>query len=148
MNARVNWGTGIAVTYGLFAIATLGFVAFAMRQPVSLVSPTYYEDALREDAVLAAMRNAAPIAGDAVTVDAAHRVIRIALPDGQEDAAGTITFYRASDPAADRTVRLAPDAAGRQVVPASDLQAGAWVVQVRWTAHGRPYYVERPFRLQ
>ena len=30
---RLNWGTGIALVYGIFATSTVGFVAFAMHQP-------------------------------------------------------------------------------------------------------------------
>jgi hypothetical protein len=43
---RLNWGTGVAAAYLLFAIATGGFAAFAMSRPVLLVSPDYYADSL------------------------------------------------------------------------------------------------------
>ena len=35
-----NWGVGLATVYAIFAGATVGFVAFAMGQPVDLVSST------------------------------------------------------------------------------------------------------------
>lgn len=47
MTIRLHWGTGIALAYTTFALATIGFVVFAMQRPVDLVSADYYADALR-----------------------------------------------------------------------------------------------------
>ena len=77
---RVNWGTGIATAYVIFATATSGFVAFAMSRPVSLVSRDYYAESLREDQHLAARRNAAALgSGVAVTWDG-HDRLEISVP--------------------------------------------------------------------
>ena len=75
-----NWGTGIAATYIMFAAATSGFVVFAMSRPVSLVTPDYYAESLREDQLMAARANAQRL-GSAVSIAMEGRgVVRLAVP--------------------------------------------------------------------
>lgn len=139
----LNWGTGIAAAYLTFAAATSGFVAFAMTRPVLLVRSDYYADSLKEDQHLAARRNALSL-GAAVDVTTNGRdCIHVAIPPGHaEEARGAVTLYRASDPAADRTIALKVDRAGRQDLSVGDIVRGAWTVQVRWSAGGREYETE------
>jgi hypothetical protein len=143
-----NWGTGIAATYIAFAVATSGFVVFAMSRPVSLVRPDYYAESLREDQLMAARRNAQQL-GSAVSIAAEGRdVIRVAVPaHAGATITGTVTLYRAADPAADRTFTFSPDARGVQDLPVAHLAAGHWIVKLQWTADGHDYYVEQPIVL-
>ena len=146
---RVNWGVGLAAAYLGFAAATSGFVAFAMSRPVSLVSPDYYAESLREDDHLAARRNA-QLLGSALAVnwDGGDR-IRISVPASHAHAArGSVTLYRASDVAADRTFAFGPDARGTQHVAVGTLARGLWLVQLRWSVNGRDYYFEQPVTLK
>jgi YD repeat-containing protein len=145
MTIRINWGTGIAAIYTAFALATTGFVYFAMRQPVELVSPDYYAASLQHDARMAATANAHALGERlAVDVDAAGRTIAIAWPEEQRASlAGRIVLYRPSDAAADRSLRIAPGADGRQIVTLTGLAPGHWVLKLEWQAAGRSYYAER-----
>jgi len=147
MRRRLNWGTSIALVYGLFAVSTLGFVAFAMSQPVDLVSPDYYERALHEDDRIAALANARALGeGFRVTPDIAARSLRIDLPAATRPVNGTVTLYRPSDAAEDREQALAPRD-GVQVVSLEGLRSGRWIAKLEWTANGAPYYYEMPFRV-
>jgi nitrogen fixation protein FixH len=142
---KLHWGTGIAVVYALFAAATLGFAAFAMGQEVDLVSPDYYQRALRHDARMAASANALAL-GDALRVHADEdgRGVGVTWMDARpEPGEGTITLYRASNAGSDRTVAIDPDAGGRQRISLADLTPGVWKVQIHWRAGGREYYAER-----
>jgi nitrogen fixation protein FixH len=145
MTVRLNWGTGIAVAYTSFALATLGFVAFAMTKDVDLVSPEYYARSLEHDARMAATANSAAL-GSSLVIDirpearAVHAQWPAAMAPG---ISGTATLYRPSSAALDRTIRLAPDAAGRQVLSLEGLTSGRWRLQLEWTAHGVAYYAER-----
>ncbi len=145
MIARLHWGTGIALAYTAFALATVGFVAFAMSRQVDLVSPEYYAQALGHDARMAATANADALgASFVVDVRPDARAVYIAWPAAiAEGVDGTATFYRPSSAALDRTVTLSPDAAGRQVISLDGLASGAWRLQLQWTSHGVAYYVER-----
>ena len=146
---RINWGTGITATYVVFASATGGFVAFAMSRPVSLVSPDYYAESLREDLHLAAIRNAGAL-GQAVAIRS-NRVDRIhlAVPASHARGAhGSVTLYRPSDAAADRRLTFTPNAAGAQEVDVRDFARGFWIVQLRWSVDANDYYVEQPVVLR
>lgn len=139
-----NWGAGIAATYIVFAAATSGFVVFAMSRPVSLVRPDYYAASLRQDQQMAARARARQL-GSAVSIAAEERdVVRLRVPVGAgTPIAGTVTFYRASDPAADRTFTFSPDAHGAQDLDVARLASGHWIVKLQWTAAGRDYYAEQ-----
>lgn len=144
MRINMNWGTGIALVYTTFALATTGFVAFAMSRSVDLVSPDYYAASLRQDEQMAAERNAQALQ-PAPRVQADGRVARVLLPPGQaEIARGTVRFYRPSDSRADVELPLALDSRGEQRLSLQGLRTGQWVLQVRWTAAGHDYYFEEP----
>jgi nitrogen fixation protein FixH len=139
---KLNWGLGIAVTYGVFACATLGFVAFAMTKPVDLVSDDYYARSLRHDERLAAEGRVRGLgAAFAVRLVGDGRTVQVALPAGAA-VDGTITMYRPSDAGSDRFVALKPDALGEQRIELPG--AGRWVVKLQWVAGGEPYYHEQP----
>jgi hypothetical protein len=143
-----NWGAGIAATYIVFAAATSGFVVFAMNRPVSLVRPDYYAASLRQDQQMAARAHAQQL-GSALSIAAEGRdVIRLRVPiSAGTPIAGTVSLYRASDPAADRTFAFSPDAHGAQDLNVSRLASGHWIVKLQWTAAGRDYYAEQPIVL-
>ena len=139
-----NWGTGIAITYTAFALATSGFVAFAMARHVDLVSADYYARSLQLDRRMAAERNAAELGDRVVVAQTAPRAAVVALPPEQKtEAAGTVTLYRASDASADRHMPIALDGNARQEISLDGMLAGRWLVQVEWSARGRDYFVER-----
>ena len=140
----LNWGTASAVAYLTFAAATTGFVAFAMSRPVLLVRSDYYADSLKEDQHLAARRNALSLgAAVDVTTNGRDRIHITIPPDQAVEARGVVTLYRASDPAADRTFALTVDRLGGQDLSVDQIVRGTWLVQVRWAAGGRDYYIEQ-----
>ena len=124
MRITFNWGTGIAAVYTVFALATTGFVTFAMSQRVDLVSSDYYAQSLRQDQRIAAERNAGLLEPAPSVVLTGSGQAMLSLPSDQAGAAGAITWYRPSDPKADRTTTLALDRDGRQQLPLSGLMAG------------------------
>jgi len=141
-----NWGVSVAAAYIVFAAATSSFVAFAMSRPVSLVRPDYYAESLREDHQIAARTNARRL-GTAVSILVESDGIRVTVPTTGTVSRGSVTLYRASNAAADRTFTFSPDAGGTQLVRARQLERGHWIVKLEWTAAGRDYYVEQPIVL-
>jgi hypothetical protein len=145
MKIPLNWGTGVAVTYAVFAAGTLSMVALASSTHVDLVSDDYYARSLTVD-----QRLAATAAGDAAVSDLGI----IARPGAgpalvihfrvapNVDSRGTLTWFRPSSAAADRTVAL--DASGLSApIPLTGLSPGRWRAQIQWTSAGRDHYVER-----
>lgn len=142
----LNWGTAIAAVYTTFAVATAGFVTFAMGRSVDLVRPDYYAQSLRQNDRMSATANADALHA-VVDVAADGDSIAVLLPDQPLQAAGTITLYRPSNATADRTIPLSLDAGGRQRISTAGAARGSWIVQLAWTAHGREFYLERPITL-
>lgn len=145
MTLRFNWGTGIALFYGTFALATIGFVAFAMTKDVDLVTPEYYAQSLRHDERMTATANARAL-GEALSVEVqpGSRTVVVQWPaDMAADVAGAATLYRPSSAALDRVTPLRLDARGQQQLSLEGLASGHWRVQLQWTAGGLDYYAER-----
>jgi nitrogen fixation protein FixH len=142
MNVRWNWGTSIAIVYGLFACSTLGFVVFAMNRPADLVSQDYYQRSLRQDERMAAEANARGLADPvSFAVDTAEKRLIVEWPAALAAATGEITFYRPSNSGADRRFPIAP-ASGGQLIEIGDLASGRWRVQAEWRYADRLFYQE------
>jgi len=149
MTLHWNWGTKIALTYGLFATGTLTMVAIAVSQRTDLVAPDYYERAVKHDERTTALANTAAL-DDTFTMvsrDDQRLVVRWPhLPDG-----GAVVLYRPSNADADRTLTLAATTVGtgaEQVIPLADLPRGLWRIQVTWMSQGRAYYAEKDVIIQ
>lgn len=149
MRITFNWGTGIALVYIAFAAATTGFVTFAMRRSVDLVSADYYAQSLQQDEKMDAERNALMLRPAPSVAQPSGRVAVLSLPADQAGSArGRLTLYRPSDANADFSLPLALDGNGRQQVSLQSIVAGHWILKVRWSAGSRDYYFERPVLVQ
>ena len=140
-----HWGTGVALVYVLFAGSTLGFVTFALRNPVELVSADYYERSLRQDQRVEAEGHARALGARlqvAIRPGAAALDVTIP-PEAARAASGRIVLYRPSDVRADRTIPLALAAGGRQSVPIASLTRGRWLVRLEWESDKRAYAHEQ-----
>ena len=145
MRVSFNWGSGIAVVYTLFAVATISFVTFAMSRRVELVSPDYYEQGLRQDDRMQAERNARALGGALSVTQVDPAALVLALPREQWGRLhGTLTLYRPSNERADREAPMTLDANGRQKISLAGLARGRWLLRARWSAEGRDYYLEHP----
>lgn len=145
MRIRWNWGAGVALVYTAFALATVGFVIFAIAHPAALVSADYYQQSLGYDRKIEAMTNVEALGGSVdVRLDSgADRAAMLTLPAAHHGGTGTVTWYRASDAAFDRVTPLAVDRDGVQRISIDGLQPGRWRLKVEWQADGRPFYLER-----
>ena len=143
MKLGMNWAVGIVASYVAFAAGTTGFVLYAMHRPVDLVAADYYEQSLRQDRQMDAVRRARDLGAAASIVQTTDREVVVTVPRGPVPVSGWITLYRASDAAADRVVALTPDRDGRAPISLAGLRDGAWSVRVRWTAQGRDFYLEQ-----
>jgi hypothetical protein len=144
MTLHWNWGTKIAVTYGLFAAGTMTMVGIAVSQRTDLVAPDYYERAVKHDERTAALANTAAL-GATFTITSADTG-RLVVRWPHQPESGAMVLYRPSNADADRAVALAATAVGtgaEQQIPIADLQHGLWRLQVTWMWQGRPYYAEQ-----
>lgn len=135
-----HWGWRISIVYTLFALGTLGFVAFAMTQRVDLVREDYYEQSLQYDATQSARSNADRLA-DRISVS--YRPggdIAIQIPrEHVGESRGSVLFYRPDEPNADVTLKLVSAEDGIMNIDASGFKHGVWKVIVRWKAYDKQY---------
>jgi hypothetical protein len=137
-----NWGVGIATVYTIFAGATVGFVAFAMTERVDLVSPEYYAESLEHDAKQTAGSRTLAL-GSSFRIEQAAGIVTITWPAAARPDNGRISMYRPADSASDRSIAVAADTQGRQVVSLESLPAGSWILQCNWVSGGLKYYAEQ-----
>ena len=139
------WPYGIIAVFVVFIASTAAVVAFICQHRMDLVTPDYYEQEIRYQQRLDQMnRTAALGAGARVTFDAGTRALTVQLPEGHAagQPSGRLHLYRPSAAGLDRELALAPDAAGRQVIPAPDLAGGSWRARLHWSAGGQEYFAE------
>lgn len=150
MKIRFHLGVAVVAFYVVFALSTVGFVAFAMTQDVELVNADYYARGLQHDAHMQAVANADAL-GDALRVEVQRdaRVVRVQWPAPQaSQVRGTATLYRPARAKDDRAVALTVEADGATRLSTEGLASGHWRLQLQWTAEGRDHYAERDLILR
>ncbi len=144
--SKNRWPLGIVLTIGIFLVIMFGVIGFLMTQDVNLVTDKYYEKELAYQTRIKAIERTRGLGAEAGIETAPGAVIvrmTRAMASGAGD--GKILLYRPSDRSSDRTMAVAADSAGQQVIPFGTLASGLWRVQVQWTMRGEEYYLEQPF---
>ena len=136
------WPLAITLAYGLFALLTIGFVVFAVRNPTDLVSRDYYRDEIQHQQRIDSERRAqndpdAPT----IVVDKSARTCVVHFP-GAVPANGTLTLYRPADAKLDRTVPVSLDELQNQVLNLADAASGLWRLRIEWTRSNETYFSE------
>lgn len=138
---KLNWGTGLALVYGTFAISMVA-VVFASRQyDPGLVSKDYYNLDLHYQEHMEKKQNTANLS----TMPLAHydlekRVVVVDFPAGMSVSGGTIKLFRAAYVGDDFSVQLPANVPGALEIPADRLQAGRWHLELDWEAEGKKYF--------
>ncbi len=138
---KFNWGTGIALFYGLFVVVLVAAVIKSTQHDNSLVSDHYYADDLAYQQHYVKLANSRSLAEDVKIIHNTDAVL-LAFPKDLGAAQGEIVFFCPSDSKQDFTIAIQPDADNRQEIPLKGLKKGLWKVKVDWQANGRSYYKE------
>lgn len=144
---RLHWGTGVVGVFVLFVAGILALVFMAMSRDVELVTDHPYDKGLSyEDRIAALQRTAMLRDKPAVATAPQGFIIRFpsTVPAG---GAGKISMYRPDDRLRDRTIPIAPDSTGAQVVLVDSLDRGLWRIAIAWREEGLDYYYEHPLML-
>lgn len=140
---KFNWGTGIALVYGLFALSMIAMVVRSRQYDPGLVSKDYYNLDLNYQAHLEKKQNAARLSeGPQVQYNAAEQAIYLSFPVALGPAAGTAKCFRSAAVKDDFVVNIQPGPDGRMRIPATQLSKGIWHVELDWQAQGVPYFNE------
>lgn len=143
---HLDWPLGIAAALLVFAGGLAALITFAVTSNSDLVVRDYYEQDLVYQEKLERLARTEPLADRLrVSHDPALDKILIQLPaeHASLNTTGEIQLYRPSAAEWDQQWSLELNAAGMQILDAQGLPPGLWQVQVRWTAHGEDYYLDR-----
>jgi nitrogen fixation protein FixH len=139
------WAVGVTALVGAFILLMAVCVIIASRQDYQLVEADYYKRGLDYQQRIDNLNRANALATDlSITYAADAQTVELGYPPAphHDGSDGTIVLYRPSEARWDRTYRVAPDSAGRQVIDISDLPPGLWRVKVDWSGGGDRYYAE------
>lgn len=142
---KLSWGTSITIVYAVFALATLGFVAFAMTQRVDLVRTDYYEEALRHDSMQVARARAVQ-QGRVVRLQD-YKLYLEGKGGASEDIQVTIEWLRAQNPAMDERLKTTMTALMEHGVSIRHLERGKWTLRMLWNAGKLSYQIDTTFTL-
>lgn len=138
---KLNWGTGIALVYGLFALTMVSVVVLSRSHDPGLVDKNYYDLDLNYQQHFEKKQNAAKLAEPLkVQFDAASQVIRIEFPKGIGTPLGSVKCFRSSTVKDDMLLEIRTNPDGNMEIPAEKLPTGLWNLEVDWQADGTTYF--------
>ncbi len=138
------WGRVITFSFIGFASFIFYLVYSCMQVDVNLVSKDYYKQEIAYQDRIEELKNTAVLQkGLQVKLLPESESIEVRLPNqfGRQ-AEGTVLCFRPSDAESDYLTPLTLDAAGRQLIPVSNLAPGLWRIKVGWQHNNRSYYDE------
>jgi hypothetical protein len=141
-----HWPLGIVVVIVTFLLVMFTVAGYLMTQDVNLVTEKYYEKELAYQVRIKAIERTQAL-GNEAGIETAAGALTVRYPKSMvsSTAEGRVLLYRPSDRTADRSLTIAADTAGRQVIPFGTLASGLWRIQVQWTMQDQEYYLEQPF---
>lgn len=140
---KFNWGTGIAIFYGVFVLALVFQVIKSTQYDHSLVSDHYYADDLAYQSHYDKLLNTQNLKKDLEISEIAEEgLVAIKFPEDLGNIQGEILLFCPSDSKLDLRVPIQTDANFQQVLPVRGLKPGLWKLKVDWQAGGNGYYKE------
>jgi hypothetical protein len=144
----MNWGYKILALYLSFVALIVTLMVRSYGHTTQLEYKDYYAREIRFQEQLDAMHNAEAMPVQ-VGIDISTSSITLAFPAelSKSGITGEVILLRPSDSNLDRTFTLAPDANGGQMIPVTALAKGAYKLQLKFSAAGKPYFIEKTIRL-
>ena len=140
---KLNWGTGIALVYGIFALSMVGFAIQSSKQDIGLVKKDYYEDDINYQTHYNKIQNAQHLKTDlSVALDSTGSAIAFKFPTDVSKPTGKILLFRPSQSGADVELDISLNPQNIMEIPTQSLKAGLWKVKVEWNADGKDFYKE------
>lgn len=141
---KFNWGTGILIVIILFLIAVISFVIFTSTQKVNLVVEDYYPKELNYDSQIEKNTNTEALE-EKISIHTVDSLIILIFPPLVEEkiVEGSILLYRPSDFEADILYEIQLDSNRRQILPATSLLPGKYIIKIDWSCDSINYYQEK-----
>lgn len=139
---KLNWGSGIAIFYGIFMIVLVTAVIKSTTYDNSLVSDQYYADDLKYQEHYDKLQHSQDLKKDLdISLDANFLTLQFPAEVGKIN--GKITFFCPSASKQDFSMKIQVDAEKTQIIELKEgLKPGLWRVKVDWQSEGKTYYKE------
>ena len=144
---KLNWGTGIAIFYGLFMVVMIAFVVKSKSVDHSLVMDNYYEADIKYQSHMDKVANSKALETDLEINKVAGKGVELQFPALPEAITGEVWFYRPNDSSRDFKMSITPDTQGAFTVNTKDILPGLWRIKVQWESGGDAYYKEKELYL-
>lgn len=148
---RNPWPIALTVFFSLVILSSIGFVIFCTMHNAELVAPDYYEREVRYGDEMARVQRTAALKGAVMLAyDASRKTLSVKVPREhvQSGVSGSVELYRASSSRLDRTLRLATDSDGRQLLSLADLAPGPWEIKLSWKTGDLDYELNQRLIVQ
>ncbi|AYB34663.1 FixH family protein [Chryseolinea soli] len=138
----MNWGKSIVLAFVLFAAFIGVLVTVCIRQEVSLVSKTYYQEELDFQTQMDRQRNTEALIDRPNIQVGEDRSLKITFAGFSQLEKGRLSLYSPSDATQDKTFSLQPTNAPDQTFSIGSLKKGKYIARMTWTMHEKEFYYE------
>jgi hypothetical protein len=148
MNIKWNWGTKLVIAMAAFMLMILGFVAFMVRQEVSLVEKDYYPKGQAYQEMIKKTQNTIPYASE-IVVSYDENFAYVTFPSFFRPGAvkGEVHFYHRVSDVNDFLADLILDENGVFSYPVKRLR-GRYIIKLDWEQDGIEYYTEKNLSIE
>jgi nitrogen fixation protein FixH len=142
---KFNWGTGIALTFILFAAGIIFLVTLCSKVNSDLVSKDYYNKEIAFQSQIDKEKNTAQLTQPLkIIFNKSTDLISISFPNQiYTSVEGSIHFFKPDNASLDFDVNIATDSLLQQDVNAEKMKKGLWRAQIDWNANGKMFYEEK-----
>jgi hypothetical protein len=142
---KINWGKALILFFGLFFVWVIGFVLFALRQNVDLVSDDYYQKGAKYSDQISINQRSGTYQ-DSIQISQTGNQVQVALSKSLAATADSVQvyFFRSSDKKKDIRLNL-KNSGSPLLVEKSLLSHGRYQLFVTWHNHGEHYMVKKLF---
>jgi hypothetical protein len=145
---KLNWGHGISIALGAFAILMLGFLYNSFQFNHDMVSENYYQEELVYQDKIDQKSNAKKDGKNIVVREVDGQVVvQFELTDTAVSE-GTLKFMRPSDQSLDLELPIALNTEAQQSIPKSLFQRGSYTLKASWKVNSTDYYFVKNIFIQ
>lgn len=146
---KLNWGTGIAIFYGLFVLALMGALIKSRTIQRSMVVDHYYEKDLNYKEKYNKIENSGQLAVKVKIIqNKDNGTVDIIFPPEVNEVKGEVLFYRPSSKGMDVNIPIENLEGNTLRIPLKQFKVGNWAVQVDWSSGGKDYFDKSNLYLQ
>ncbi|MDB6027909.1 MAG: FixH family protein [Verrucomicrobiales bacterium] len=140
---RSMWPIAIAVYFAMALLGIAVFVTWAVRQNMDLVRKDYYAEEIQFQQHLDQVNHARQLRWKPqIAYDSARDMVTVSIEKDSSATVGNLQFYRPSDAALDRTIKLSLDNDRSQDIDARAFPKGLWKVRISWTSDAKDFFSE------